>query len=341
MLNASSFCTRTAFLVCFNWPSAIARTAVRRAAVERYEEQVDHATAAVELIARVHREMGPGFWQPDHLPQICISLEVIFYQRVLGSALVDCGRHEEAIVAFRQACEGFDRLSPEENEFAETQAYWYVDSLHQDFADCLVALDRFDEATKVLAAYADRCGQRVDALPGLPNELRRKATAQAQLGHAFFVNGDTAKARSAFQVAIELLEKLVAALRPASPLDRHQLALLLSNCPVEELRRPERAIKLTQSVVDKQSTDPNVTRLMGLSFYRVGRYGEAMEWLEKTLSLRQQQDEADALLLCLANAKLGRKKDAREWHQRSLFAGREARENTIHSTRTSRAASRS
>ena len=290
-------------------------------AVGRDEANLDRATRALELMEQIHRQIGNGFWKPIHLPAVCQSLEVIFHYRYLGWALTNCQRYEEAIYAFRNATEVFDRLTSKERDFAETHAYWYVESLHQDLADTLVKIGRVEEATNVLTAYANQCSQQVDSFPGLPSELRRKASSQAELGYVLFASGKANEATKCFQAAIELLEIVLAKL-PESRNERHQLAILLANCPVVELRSLERALELATSMIEEHQADSNALQLMGLCCFRIGDYDDTIEWLQRAVELRGQPDAVDALLMSLSNAKRRRQNDASAWLGRAAVVSR-------------------
>lgn len=289
-------------------------------AVGEYEAHREHLSRAVEVTEQLHRKIGHGFWKPDHLPPICISLELVFQYRLLGRTLIDCARYAKAVDAFRKSTELLGGLTPEERDYTETHAYWYVDTLHREFADTLVILGRVDEAADVLAAYATQCSQRVDSFPGLPNELRRKASSQEELGYAFFAIGKANEAAKCFQSAVELLDIMLAKL-PAHN-ERRQLAILLANCPVVELRRPERALELARSMIAEEQADPNTLQLIGLCNYRMHKYDDAVQWLERAVELRGQPDAVDALLMSLSHAKRKSQNDASIWLDRATAVSR-------------------
>jgi serine/threonine protein kinase len=295
------------------------------AAMQKPEEAIFNTREALTHYTDIRNRVGSGFWEPDFrlVPPVCISLEVIFCQRILGYHLANSNRHEEACVEYRNAIRLHDGLLPEENEFAETRAYWYVGRLYSDYANSLIALGRPDEAASVLKSYASGCTERVDSFPGLPGELRRQAIAQAELGYALFAIGNTDEAASAFQSAMDVTEKVLAKLPGMFLSERSQLVMLMANCPVPELRRAEAALALTEEMMEDRVDDPQVLQLAGLSNYRIGRYSEAIDWLEKAVSLREQPTEVDALLLYLSNERLMSDEAADLWRERAL----EAREN--------------
>ena len=287
----------------------------------RYEEQVDEITKAVKLYEQVRHEVGHGFWKPDYLPRNCVSLEVIFANRILGHALTDCGRHQEAIIAFGKASELVDGLTLEENDFAETHAYWYIDTLHREYADSLVAQEKYAEAAELLAHYATRCGQRVNSLPGLPNELRRQANALSQLGYAHFDLGRINDASSAFAQSIGLWQRLCKKF-PKSHDDRAQLARLLSNCPLEALRDEDSALELASK---QDRNDADTYQLKGLCAFRSGLFQQAVDSLNLAVEGRSELDEVDAVLLCMANARLMNIEQVKHWHRRSKEAAADAK----------------
>ncbi len=284
--------------------------------VGRYEEQVNAMIKAVKRYEQVHHEVGHGFWKPDYLPRNCVSLEVVFANRILGHALTDCGRHEEAIVAFGKASELVDQLTPEENDFAETHAYWYIDTLHREYADSLVAQENYAEAAELLGHYATRCAQRVDSLPGLPNELRRQANALSQLGYAHFDLGRVDDASSAFTQSIKLWQRLCKKF-PDSHDDRAQLVRLLANCPLEGLRDEDLALELAEQLDRK---NPETHQLKGLCAFRSGLFQQAVDSLNLAVESRSELDEVDAVLLCMANARLMNIGQVTHWNRRSKEA---------------------
>ena len=139
-----------------------------------------------------------------------------------------------------------------------------------------------------------------------------RSSAQAELGYTLFASGKENDATTSFRSAIDLLEIVLARL-PDSHYDRRQLAILLANCPVVDLCRPDRALELARSMAEQQQADPNSLQLMGLCCYRTGNYDEAIQWLGRAMALRVQPDVVDALLMRLSNAKLERPSDAGEW----------------------------
>ena len=71
---------------------------------------------------------------------------------------------------------------------------------------------------------------------------------------------------------------------------------------------------------DDRPDDPQPLQLAGLSNYRIGRYSEAIDCLERAASLREAPTEVDALLLSLSNAKLMRNDAAARWRDQALAA---------------------
>jgi serine/threonine protein kinase len=147
--------------------------------------------------------------------------------------------------------------------------------------------------------------------------LHNAAQAYLRLGELSHLDGRLDEARSNFNLAKELLERISREL-PHEQYCQQRLILLLAHCPDHQFRDPQRAVKLAERVI----TDSNgpMWRYLGLSQYRIGAWQEAQGSLQKSMQLRGGGDAMDWLLLAMIHWQSNAHSEALKWYARAQKA---------------------
>ena len=124
------------------------------------------------------------------------------------------------------------------------------------------------------------------------------------------------------------------------PLARSYLARSLNETawslvvPMEASRADaERAVKMVREAVELTPKDADPWNTLGLSYYRAGKWDEAIVALKKSASISKTNDWCDFLFLAMAHWKKGDKAEARTWYDRGVARIREQKINTEDSRR--------
>ena len=152
------------------------------------------------------------------------------------------------------------------------------------------------------------------------------APAQFSLANVLRARGKPEEALVHFRKASDLL--------PTDPNPLNGLAWELATCAEPRLRDPARAVDLGKKVVELSITQgddrdqPGRDRLgnywntLGVAHYRAGNLEAALAALQKSLELANGGNSryvcADWFFLAMANWKLDRKDEAREWYDRAV-----------------------
>src|SRR5205807_5020677 len=98
----------------------------------------------------------------------------------------------------------------------------------------------------------------------------------------------------------------------------YQAARFQADCPDDQLRDIEKAIANAEKAVALAPQAPASWNALGLACYRAGRCKEAVNALEKAMSLRSGGNSFDWFVLAMAHARLGDKTQARTWYDRAV-----------------------
>jgi tetratricopeptide (TPR) repeat protein len=107
-------------------------------------------------------------------------------------------------------------------------------------------------------------------------------------------------------------------LHPDRSVTCNELAWLLATCPDEKFRDPARAVELAKKAIAQAPMDGGLWNTLGVAQYRAGDWQASVDALEKSMKLRKGGDSFDWFWLAMAQAKLGNKAPAQEWHQRAV-----------------------
>jgi WD40 repeat protein/Tfp pilus assembly protein PilF len=176
------------------------------------------------------------------------------------------------------------------------RSYWLVRGrAHQVFGQSSEAVIDFTEALRVL---------RLDAPPRQRSEL-------LQLRALNFARNQ------AYEAALADLQKAVE-LAPDSATACHDLARLYVTGP-QRLRDAHEALPLARRAVTLTPADPLYQNTLGVVYYRLAKYAQAMETLERSLPGSEGETAVFALfILAMCHARRGDGADAKSCYDRAV-----------------------
>jgi serine/threonine protein kinase/Flp pilus assembly protein TadD len=266
-----------------------------------------------------HRRYGEALADLSRAIELAPSwLDVYFWR---GQIYADMERFEEALADFERDIE----LGGE------------GDNLRWHQANTLHRLGRHEEALGVLEEYLAKAPQRGSAHLNLANmqfALGRVDEALETLDRALEINPADVNANAfrAFYSAFgsdpcadieERLEDYEEG-GPSYPVVWssvayvHGLAIVYS-CP--ELHDPARALELAERAVSVDTTDASYHEALGVSLYRLARYEEAREALQRALDLGNDfpfEDSVRHFAMALVCWQLDERSEAREFYRRGI-----------------------
>jgi tetratricopeptide (TPR) repeat protein len=182
-------------------------------------------------------------------------------------------------------------------------------------SEALVALGRAQEAEdalrRFLASQAKWLADHRDH-PGLTSGYVGTLTSKLgwtyhQLGCVLALRGRTVESANAFRQAIDLFE---------TGKDTYPLAWTLANCPAVQFRDQERALPLSKKQLQLEPLSDDYWRILGCAQYRLGKWDEASEALQKVLQIRSGEG-LDWFLLAMIDWRRGDYKEARKWYDKA------------------------
>ena len=242
----------------------------------------------------------------------------------IGQMLQTQGRTDAAFRAYAQAIE----LSPQDSTFWFERAYAYgtLGESVKAIADYqkVVELDPKNAAAwNNLGVANERLGKEDDALTYFT-----KAAALPSAGVLCWRNRARLYAkRLQWEQAVADYQKIVD-LSPSDAQGHNDLSWLLANCPMEELRNPQRAVALSAKAVGLAPKDGTIWNTLGVAHYRAGNWQDGLAALEKSIDLRKGGDAFDWFFLAMAHWQLGNRDQARKWYDQAVqWMDQHAKEN--------------
>jgi tetratricopeptide (TPR) repeat protein len=225
-----------------------------------------------------------------------------------SGTLARAGRTEEGAAACRKAIE----IDPE------------LMDAHYNLGQILFSAGRPEEAVGPLRRAADLEPSVEIRVPGfevtgmsrrdLEGTLRRLKRCHAHdlLGKAYEATGRLEEALRQYRQA--------QGLDPArEPVILNAIAWILATAPDPELRDPEEAVRTAERAVLLAPDNVYLRNTLGVSYYRAGRYEDAVRELRTSRRFQGEQYLAhDGLFLAMACFRLGREGEAEEWYERSV-----------------------
>ncbi len=95
----------------------------------------------------------------------------------------------------------------------------------------------------------------------------------------------------------------------------NQVAWFLVTCPDPQLRDPDRALQIAQTLVLRKSNQRRFWTTLGVALYRTGDLVAARKHLEKMVAIRHGRRGHAALFLAMTCHELGDRQQARRWYE--------------------------
>jgi tetratricopeptide (TPR) repeat protein len=188
-------------------------------------------------------------------------------------------------------------------------------NIYQSSARLKEAEKAFDTAIRYSEALA-----REDNAP--PEHARRLGVLHFNRGNLLQLSARHREAKEAYQKALARQTELWNRYPEAAPVKHdlaetcNNLAMLLADCPDEKLRDAKEALTQARKATELEPTG-NSWNTVGLCCYRLGKWQESREALEKAMKLREGGDAFDWYFLAMALWQLGEKDAARDWLARA------------------------
>jgi tetratricopeptide (TPR) repeat protein len=232
----------------------------------------------------------------------------------LGTVYQSSQQYEKAIAAFSKAID----LDPRNASVLGNRAGVYAELKQWDkaIADYSRAIDVDPTSVWALGKranlYADLkqwdkasadYSRAIEQTPENAGALHQRAILHAQLHH-------WDKAAADYSRVLEL--------NPKSVVDQNNLAWLLATCQDSKLRDPLRAVEHAKKAVELTPNQGDYWNTLGTAHYRAGEWKSAIAALEKSTELRNGGDSFDWFFLAMAHWQLGKKDEARKWHDKAV-----------------------
>jgi tetratricopeptide (TPR) repeat protein len=227
-----------------------------------------------------------------------------FYARAqsnLSTRLSLTGRSGEAQAALRKAIESSQRLVtvyPAEPEYRAAKAM-----THSSLATLLAGQNPGEAIAEYRKSVALYDGLWAD----FPEQIRYRRyqwAAQRSIAELYLAQGDVPKAAEEFGVILRVFETHVKE-APGRSEFRNELAWLLANCPIKDLRNPARAVQLARRTTEQAPELAHYWDTLGSALYRAGDLPGAEEALTRAIKLSHNTIPESMLFLAMVRCRLG------------------------------------
>ena len=99
-------------------------------------------------------------------------------------------------------------------------------------------------------------------------------------------------------------------------------AWLLATCPETSLQNHEEAVRQARRSLELVSNDGNTWNTLGVAYFRLGDWDEALGALYRSMELRNEGDSADWFFLAMIHWRMGRKERAHDWFDKAVHWSR-------------------
>jgi hypothetical protein len=106
----------------------------------------------------------------------------------------------------------------------------------------------------------------------------------------------------------------------------NNLAWMLATCEDIHFRAPQEALSHAKRAVKLAGDEGTFWNTLGVAYFRVQNWTEAIKALERSMELRGEGDSYDWFFLAMVHAKMGQKEQSRQWYDRAVTWFHEARE---------------
>jgi tetratricopeptide (TPR) repeat protein len=176
---------------------------------------------------------------------------------------------------------------------------WGSAEVHEHFGELRLAAEYYRERV-------DRFGQLAQQFPGVPRY-------EHELLYTLTALGEVLWAAEQYDEAAEVYQKVKAHGQKLRPDDSHGQCLyawFLSNCPDQDFRDAHEAMKVADSLVDRQPAIGDYWFASGAAKYRIGDLEGAKQNLKRGLELPHEPLSGARLILPMVYWKLGERETA-------------------------------
>jgi serine/threonine protein kinase/WD40 repeat protein len=107
-------------------------------------------------------------------------------------------------------------------------------------------------------------------------------------------------------------------LDPKNAVYQNDLAWLRANCPDPKQRDLAQALEMAKKAVTLSPDRAPMHHTLGVAYYRVGAWKEAIAALQTSRELRDGGDSYEAFFLAMAHWQMGRKDEAQRWYAKAV-----------------------
>ncbi len=269
----------------------------------------------------------------------CLHLTTAYL--LLGDALKGQSKLVEAVTAYREALNRFEKLAlenryagmtreslgsllrdqgkPDEAERLHREALKICKQVFgYDNAEVLsqVALDlqaqgKLPEAEAIfreaLAIYRKARGNEHPEVPKTLVHLAVLLQAAGRLAESETMVGD------ALVIQRKAIDKT-----PNNAAARIKWARMLAMSPFDQLRDPRQAVELATRAAELAPKDRNCWYVLGVAQYRAGEWQLAIEAIEKSMKISPDANAGGWFFLAMAHSQLDHKDEARKWYDKAV-----------------------
>ncbi|MCH2128587.1 MAG: protein kinase [Pirellulaceae bacterium] len=235
-----------------------------------------------------------------------------------AKVLSERGNHQDASLAHQTAAGIFGDLAekfPDVPRYAERQAVALGNLAH-----VLHKMDRLDQALKQFQVVVESLDQLILDQPLRPDTRDAAAAIYKQYAELQLSRGDEAAAQEAFERAKSYWQDIANANQTAAAEHLNRLARFLANCSLESLRDIAAAGHWAREAHQMAPKNPSYCTTLGIIEYRSGNWGKAIEWLNQTIALRENEPQATELFflsMALWQQALGPQEQAAQYFQQA------------------------
>jgi serine/threonine protein kinase/Flp pilus assembly protein TadD len=257
----------------------------------------------------------------DYSEAIKLAPDQQWYWHERGYAYMQLGDDQQALADHTKTIDLGD-TDPEER-MRRGRAYERLGEFVEAVADYSRAIQldpknegawfRRGRAHQELKQYENACADYSKAIELKP-DVALFWTARAD---SWTTIGRTDKAAQDLAKAIALRSKELQS-GPNDAWANNNLAWLLATVPDENLRDPKRAVELATKAVQLAPTEGTIVNTLGVARYCAGDFQQAVNDLEKSMSLRNGVESDDFFFMAMAEWQLGRRTEAKTWYDKAV-----------------------
>jgi len=278
--------------------------------LEQDLERRDEARSELEIALDFLRGLPP-----EELATPAHQTRLAHVTAYLAGSYQHAGEGEKSAEMFRRAIEIREKLVadfPSSHEHARRLALCY-----SYLARVLWLQVRFDEAEVALRRSLEIREPMAAEFSDVRSHTNGVAWLHYDLGVIYRETGRLAESAAEFRITRDYLEEVVSR-EPDLAMRVEQLAFLLTNAPVPELRDPQRALRLAKHAVELAPERDEYRVTLAGAHYHSGDYQACCEVLESFLPSSSDDAQQGYFLLAMARWQLGQKQQALECYRQGV-----------------------